>query len=51
MLQLQDLEQGTEEHAVLSTIVMVATTIRKDNAIPTNFGIQAFCFLTEAAIP
>jgi hypothetical protein len=33
MLQLQDLEQGTEEHAVFSTILMVATAIRKDNAI------------------
>ena len=33
MLQLQDLEQGIEEHAVLSTILMVGTTIRKDNAI------------------
>ena len=33
MQQLQDLEQGTEEHVLLSTILMVAVTIRKDNAI------------------
>ena len=33
MLQLQDLDQGTERYALLSTILKVATTIRKDNAI------------------
>ena len=33
MQKLQGLEQGTEEYALLSTIVMVAVTIRKDNAI------------------
>ena len=50
MLQLRDLEQGTEEHAVLSAILMVATT-KERQCHPTTCGTQAFHFLTKAATP
>ena len=51
MLQLQDLEQGTEEHAVLSTILMVATTIRKDNAILLPAAHKYFTSLLKQSPP